>query len=387
MNRKLQRNLKAEALQTAKEFKIVCVTGPRQSGKTTLCKSCFKSKPYVNLENPDTAFEASRFPREFLAKYPDGAIFDEVQKVPHLFNYLQEVVDDRKKNFQFILSGSNNFLMQENISQSLAGRVGYIELTPFSLNELNTNRIKPHSLVSLIYSGFYPDVVTKKSSIGRWAENYIRTYVERDVRQIKNIDNLIVFEKFLKACASRVGQLVNFSNIANDLKVDSKTIDSWMTLLESSYILFKLPPYSPNFNKRLVKTSKLYFYDTGLLCQLLEIKSESGLKKSKFYGNIFENFVVAEVKKNRMNRDQSGKIYYLRDSMGNEVDLMVEKNDELIPIEIKAAEKIKSDQIKGLKWFNRVFRQSGGILIYTGKEERDLDDGMVQLNWSAIADL
>jgi predicted AAA+ superfamily ATPase len=383
----LYRNITLEAEQTAREFKIVCVTGPRQSGKTTLCKMVFNQKPYVNLENPDIALEAMEQPRTFLKKYPKGAILDEVQRVPHLFNYLQEIVDNRNKNDQFILSGSNNFLMQENISQSLAGRVGYIELLPFSLNELKKNRKNISDLQKMIFNGFYPSVITGKSSAERWIDNYIRTYIERDVRQLKNIDNLLVFEKFLRIIAGRVGQMINLSAISVETGVDAKTIESWLGVLESSYIIFRLPPYHPNFNKRVIKTTKLYFYDTGVLCYLLGIKSKTALKRNDKYGFIFENFVIAEIKKNRYNREQTGKMYFLRDSVGNEVDLVLEKDGNLIPVEIKSTEKINSDHVKNIKWFNRTFRQTGGIIIYCGKEKREWDQEIVQLNWKAILDL
>jgi predicted AAA+ superfamily ATPase len=322
-----------------------------------------------------------------LKKYPKGAILDEVQRVPHLFNYLQEIVDNRNKNDQFVLSGSNNFLMQENISQSLAGRVGYIELLPFSLNELKKNRKNISDLQKMLLTGFYPSVIAGKSSADRWIDNYIRTYIERDVRQLKNIDNLLIFEKFLKIIAGRVGQMINLSAISNETGVDAKTIESWLGVLESSYIIFRLPPYHPNFNKRVIKTTKLYFYDTGVLCYLLGIKSKTALKRNDKYGFIFENFVIAEIKKNRYNREQTGKMYFLRDSVGNEVDLVLEKDGNLIPVEIKSTEKINSDHVKNIKWFNRTFRQTGGIIIYCGKEKREWDQEIVQLNWKAILDL
>ncbi len=383
----INRNISAEAAIVSSEFKITCVTGPRQSGKTTLCKTVFRNKPYVNLENPDIALEATEHPREFLKKYAKGAIFDEVQRVPHLFNYLQEVVDNRNRNNQFILSGSNNFLMQENISQSLAGRVGYVHLLPFSLNELVRRKQRIPELQEIILRGGYPAVVTGKSSVERWMENYVQTYIERDVRQIRNISSLLLFGKFLKICAGRVGQMINLATLSREVGIDAKTTESWIGILESSYVLFRLPPFHPNFNKRVVKSSKLYFYDTGVLCYLLGLNSRSVLTKSHFYGAIFENFIIAEAKKNRFNKDQSGELFFVRDAIGNEVDLVIQRGQELLPVEIKGSGRLKSDDTAGLKWFNRVFRQQGGVIIYTGNQDKDLGNQMSQLNWKSVVDL
>ena len=362
------RALTEETFETAKEFKIVCVIGPRQSGKTTLCKQLFIEKAYVNLEDPDVLLFAKTNPKAFLAKYPKGAIFDEVQRIPELFNYLQGIVDSSDEMGQFILSGSNNFLMQQNISQSLAGRVGYIELLPFSISELEASNIQNESLNKQILEGFYPDIICKKSSASRWIGNYIRTYLERDVRLIRNIGDILVFSKFLKICASRTSQLLNMSSIAKELGVEHKTLDAWLSVLESSYILYRLPPYFNNFNKRLIKSSKIYFYDTGIVCHLLGIRSVEGLQKSNYYGAIFENFIVSEIIKNRKNKEQFGEVYFYRDSTGNEVDVLIENEGNLIPIEIKSAGKIQKEHHKNLKWFQKVFRQDGGVLLYAGNE-------------------
>lgn len=380
----INRLLHEETLQVSREFKIVCVTGPRQSGKTTLCKQVFKDRPYINLENPDLLIEAMKQPRQFLAKFPNGAIMDEVQNVPVLFNYLQEIVDTKGTNNQFVLSGSNNFLMQENISQSLAGRMAYIELLPFSLQELNENSIKV-SLHQRILEGFYPDVLTRKSSHKRWMVNYIKTYVERDVRQLRNIGNIFVFHKFLKICAGRTGQLLNLSSIAKDIGVDVKTIEAWLSVLESSYLIFRLQALHPNFNKRVIKSPKLYFYDTGILCYLLGIKSIEALKKSAYYGAIFENFILSEVQKNRKNQQQDGELYFFRDSIGNEVDLVIERENHYLPIEIKAATTLHKDQIKNLKWFQKVFRQDGGLLLYGGEDERSFENLLELISWKRVS--
>jgi hypothetical protein len=381
------RALTEETFETAKEFKIVCVIGPRQSGKTTLCKQLFIEKAYVNLEDPDVLLFAKTNPKAFLAKYPKGAIFDEVQRIPELFNYLQGIVDSSDEMGQFILSGSNNFLMQQNISQSLAGRVGYIELLPFSLSELEASNIQNESLNKQILEGFYPDIIRKKSSASRWITNYIRTYLERDVRLIRNIGDILVFSKFLKICAIRTSQLLNMSSIAKELGVEHKTLDAWLSVLESSYILYRLPPYFNNFNKRLIKSSKIYFYDTGIVCHLLGIRSVEGLQKSNYYGAIFENFIVSEIIKNRKNKEQFGDIYFYRDSTGNEVDVLIENEGNLIPIEIKSAVKIQKEHHKNLKWFQKVFRQDGGVLLYAGNENESFPNEIEQLSWTNVKDL
>jgi len=381
------RALTEETFETAKEFKIVCVIGPRQSGKTTLCKQLFTEKAYVNLEDPDVLLFAKSNPKAFLEKYPKGAIFDEVQRIPELFNYLQGIVDASDETGQFILSGSNNFLMQQNISQSLAGRVGYIELLPFSLSELELSNQRNVSLNQQMLEGFYPDIIRKKSSASRWIANYIRTYLERDVRLIRNIGDILVFSKFLKICASRTSQLLNMSSIAKELGVEHKTLDAWLSVLESSYILYRLPPYFNNFNKRLIKSSKIYFYDTGIVCHLLGIRSVEGLQKSNYYGAIFENFIVSEIIKNRKNKEQFGEVYFYRDSTGNEVDVLIENEGSLLPIEVKSAVKIQKEHHKNLKWFQKVFRQEGGILLYAGEENESFPNEIEQLSWTNVKDL
>ena len=380
----LKRTLIAEVKQTANEFKIVCVTGPRQSGKTTLCKQVFTKMKYVSLEDPDTAFSAEKDGRTFLKQFKHGAIIDEAQRVPSLFNYLQGIVDHKNTNGQFVLTGSNNFLMQHNISQSLAGRVGYIELLPFSLNELNKNKFKNGDLNEHILRGFYPAVITKVSTAQRWFPNYIKTYLERDVRMIRNVGNIVLFSKFLKLCAGRAAQLLNVNNLANEVGVDNKTIQAWLGVLESSYVIYLLQPYHQNFNKRVIKSPKLYFYDVGLLCSLLGIQTINALKKSNFYGALFENFMMTEIRKNRFNKEQTGDMYFFRDSSGNEVDAIVEKNDTLVAVEIKSAKKTDSSSIKNIKWFQKVFRQDGGILINGGETTKSWDNNIEQLGWKDV---
>lgn len=383
----LKRALIHETRQTSKEFKIVCVTGPRQAGKTTLCKQVFPKIPYISLEDPDVAVLAEKDGRAFLNKFKKGAVLDEVQRAPVLFNYLQGIVDSKNVNSQFVLTGSNNFLMQHNISQSLAGRVGYIELLPFSLNELRQNKFPDIAVEEHMLNGFYPSVITKKSSAQRWLPNYIKTYVERDVRMIRNIANIALFSKFIKLCAGRATQLLNVNNMANETGVDHKTIQAWLGVLQSSYIVYLLQPYHQSFNKRVIKSPKLYFYDVGLLCNLLGIETVSALKKSNFYGALFENFIVTEIHKNRLNKEQSGSMYFFRDSAGNEVDVLIEKNGMLLPVEIKSAKRTDRSAIKNIKWFQKVFRQEGGILINGGNTAKNWDNGIEEQGWMNVRDL
>lgn len=381
----IERQLKNEILETANDFKIVCVTGPRQSGKTTLCQEVFKDKPYVSLEDPDIASKALSDTRKFLEQYKDGAVFDEIQRVPILFNYLQGVVDRRKKNNQFVLTGSNNFLMQQNISQSLAGRAGYIELLPFSLGELKHAKVTHRSLEETLLQGFYPAVITGISNPKRWIDNYIKTYIERDVRTIRYVENVILFSKFLKLCAGRASQLLNVNNLAAETGVDNKTINAWLGVLQSSYIVFLLPPYYKNFNKRIVKSPKLYFYDTGILCNLLNIDIVSAFKKSEHYGALFENAMIAELKKNRLNKEQSGQMYFFRDNSGNEIDILLENEEGIMPVEIKSSKRPDKSMLKNIKWFQKVFRKEGGILLHGGEGEIIHENEMKQLGWEYAA--
>ncbi len=382
----LQRTLLHETIQTAKEFKAVCITGPRQSGKTTLAKLAFPKKVYVSLEDPDVAQQASENGRDFLNKYPNGAILDEIQRVPTLFNYLQKILDEKNKKGLFILSGSNNFLKQQSISQSLAGRVGYIELLPLSYAETKIE-YSNRDLEDIILTGGYPLVVTNESSITRWMQNYVKTYLEKDVALLRNISNMSLFNKFLKLCAGRAGQLLNIQNFAMDVGVDHKTIQAWLHILQRSYIIFLVQPYFQNYNKRVIKSAKLYFIDTGILCHLLQITNKTSLVKSDFWGAIFENFIVSEMLKNRYNKIMYGDLYFFRDSAGNEVDIITIKDDQVMAIEIKANKKHTPDQIKGLQWWNKINRTENGLLIYGGNQNVKGKTSIEILSWKNVDDV
>ncbi|MCE2895345.1 MAG: ATP-binding protein [Flammeovirgaceae bacterium] len=367
-------------------FKAIAITGPRQCGKTTLTKSFFPEKPYVTLENPTDRNLALADPVRFLSAFPQGAILDEVQKAPELFSYLQGILDQSEQKGKFILTGSNNFLLLESISQSLAGRVGYLDLLPFSIRESEACPQPPATLEESIFLGGYPSVVHDRARPETWFASYVRTYVERDVRLVKNISDLSTFQRFLYLCAGRIGQQINLTNLANEVGVDHKTIQSWLGVLQASYIIYTLPPYYKNFNKRLTKASKLYFYDTGLACYLLGIKAANELTNHGYRGHLFENFLVVELLKNRYNKGQRSNLFYWRDSSGNEVDVLIDNGSTQIPVEIKSAATLNLDFFKGLNYWEKLTGQIGGKLVYSGDEGKNYKEFTVH-HWKSIGNL
>ncbi|EKE21377.1 MAG: hypothetical protein ACD_7C00266G0013 [uncultured bacterium] len=368
----IHRILEKKVKKLAKEYPIIAVTGPRQSGKTTMVRKLFPEKSYVSLENIDIRNFASSDPRGFLETYSKGAILDEIQNVPELFSYLQEIVDTDKKMGAFILTGSQNFLLMEKINQSLAGRVAIIILLPLSVRELEKATLSKHSLESHILKGMYPRIYETKIEHSGWYQNYIKTYIERDVRMIKNIGDLAVFQKFMQLCANRVGQILNLSSIANDLGVSHNTIKEWISILEASYIIFLLQPYHNNFNKRLIKMPKIYFYDMGVLSTLLKINSKDDLESHPFKGGIFESFVISEVFKNNFNAGKTPSVYFWRDKTGHEIDCLIEESNRKIAVEIKSAKTIGSDFFVNLDYLQKIsdnlFDQ--GVLVYNGIEQK-----------------
>jgi uncharacterized protein len=362
----IRRTSERELLKLAHQFKAVAIVGPRQAGKTTLARMSFPNKDYVNLENPDVRRFALEDPRGFLANYPNGAILDEVQRVPDLFSYLQEILDSKTDVGQFILTGSNNFQLQENISQSLAGRLAYLYLLPFSLEEWALDKTK--LIHERIWEGSYPPVLDQNINPAKWFQNYIRTYVERDVRQLTNVTNLNDFELFIRLCAGRTGQLLNKQSLSVEIGVDGKTISSWLSILEQSFVLFRLQPHHRNFNKRLVKTPKLYFYDTGLVCALLGIQSPLQLRTHPLYGSIFESFVVSELAKERFNEGLPKNLFFWRDNTGHEIDILMDFGTRLHPLEIKSGQTINSSFFKGLNYWEKLTGQSAGTIIYSGEQ-------------------
>ena len=365
------------------QFKAIAVVGPRQSGKTTLVREIFKDKPYVNLENPDVRWFALEDPRGFLSAYPDGAVFDEAQRVPALFSYLQQVLDESKEKGKFVLTGSNNFLLQEGISQSLAGRIAYLNLLPFSLSEIDNSA---YSTDELIFRGLYPSLYDGNTvDPAKWYGNYIRTYLERDVRQVINITNLLVFERFLRLCAGRTGQLLNMSNLAIEAGVDVKTVSSWLSVLEAGFILFRLRPYHQNFNKRIVKTPKLYFYDTGLASALLGMEYSTQLEMNPYRGALFENMVVVEFLKRRYNAGRSDNLYFWRDNVGNEVDLVADHGAAVTPIEIKSGQTIIPDFFKGIQFWQKMSGMEKGYVVYGGNLVQQRSSGISVLPYRQLS--
>lgn len=359
------RHLKDKALSLLSKFPLLAITGPRQSGKTTFARRLKPDFTYVNLELPEARNFAKSDPLAFLRSYQNGVILDEIQWVPELFSYLQVLTDERNVAGEYILTGSQNFLLSNQITQSLAGRVAMLNLLPFSMQEL-TPHIPMPSWEELVVNGGYPRKYQFDIAPSDYYPNYIQTYIERDVRQILNVMDLGNFQKFMQLLAGRAGQIFNQSNFSNELGIDQKTVNSWLSVLETSFIAFRLPAYYRNFNKRIIKSSKVYFYDTGVLCSLLGIKRPEDLNVHFARGALFENMVILELLKNELNEGNKPALYYWRDNHQNEVDLLQEKEGKLTAIEIKSSETYHSDFLKGLKYFRKLAPESEFKLIYAG---------------------
>ena len=368
---------------------MVSLTGPRQSGKTTLVKAAFPDHDYLSLEDLDTMAAATEDPRRFLRSHAEsGVIIDEAQRVPELFSYLQGIVDESRQLGRFILTGSQNFLLLEKITQSLAGRTAVLHLMPFGMSEIVGTEHFSETLDDAMFRGAYPPLFDRPLSPTDFYPSYIETYVERDVRSIKNIGDLNLFRKFVMLCAGRVGQLLNLSSLGNEVGVDHKTIRSWLSVLEAKFIVFLLQPYPQSWNKRIVKQPKLYFYDTGLLCSLLGLREPGDLANHHMRGNIFECFVIADHVKQRMHLGERPSAYFWRDHVGHEVDLLVESGSDIEAVEIKSGETITNDIFKGLKWFaNHVGLDSDRCtLIHGGTQAQDRMHGRV-VPWNQIHEL
>ena len=370
----IHRLITNKVLELLEKFPIIAINGPRQSGKTTLSKIVKPNYKYVNLENLSDREFAKTDPMGFLETYRNGVVIDEIQNVPSLFSYLQIVTDERNINGEYIITGSQNFLMMEQITQSLAGRVALFTLLPFSIQELESTKYKIENWENYALSGSYPRKIIQDIDAADYYENYIKTYVERDVRLLKNISNLDLFQKFIQLLAGRVGQLFNQSSLGNELDLDNKTINSWFTLLETSFLTFKLQPYHSNFNKVIVKTPKIFFHDTGLLCYLLGIRSTADLELHFAKGNIFENLAISELYKNNINNSSRAKFYFWRDKSQNEVDLIIESGLKINAIEIKSSKTINTKFFKSLTYFKALKPDANLQLIYAGKENQQRSD-------------
>lgn len=371
----IPRTLAPVLQKLAGQYPVLTVTGPRQSGKTTLCRSVFPAKPYVNLESPDTRDFARQDPRGFLAAYPDGAIFDEIQRVPELLSYLQPLIDESNQPGRYVLTGSQQFEVMNRISQSLAGRTALLKLLPFSIEELAAAGPLPSSN-RLLYSGFYPRIHAAGLDPTQALGDYLETYVERDLRQLVAIKDLALFEKFLRLCAGRVGQLLNLQNLGNDVGVSHTTARSWLTLLEASFVVFLLPSWHANVSKRQIKSPKLYFHDVGLAAYLLGIENEAHLDRHPLRGNLFENLIVIDALKFRYHRGRRSNLHFWRDARGNEVDLLVEYGPSVALAEIKAGATIVGEWFKPLELLASKLpdRQVTRALFYGGSERQKRGD-------------
>jgi predicted AAA+ superfamily ATPase len=343
----IQRSITDKIRQMAEKMPVISITGPRQSGKTTVAKMCFPEYDYVNLENPDTLEEAKSDPRSFLTNFKQGLIIDEIQLMPELFSYIQTISDARNRVGEFILTGSQNFLLSEKISQSLAGRAFITHLLPFSFSELHGANLLPANYENCLFKGFYPRIYDHDIEPQMFYPSYIQTYVERDMRQIVNVSNLHLFQKFMRLAAGRIGQLLNYTNLANELGVDYKTVQSWLSILETSFVVFLLQPHYRNFTKRLVKTPKLYFYDAGLACNLLGIRRQEDLETHWAKGALFENMLIADLMKNFYHRAETPPLYFWRDNTGNEIDCLIDEGNLMKIVEIKSSQTVSTDFFKG----------------------------------------
>lgn len=381
----IKRDIDAHLNEISQQYPVITITGPRQTGKTFLAKHFFKGKPYFNLEDLELRDFAQSDPKAFLKPLHEGAIIDEIQYAPDLMSYIQVMVDEKRdKKAQFILTGSQQFSMMQNISQSLAGRTSIINLLPCSLNELTSSKRtkeikdlknKLYDKDFLIYNGFYPAIFRDKINPSRFYADYVRTYLERDLNQLTQIENISLFRKFLRACASRVGQLLNKQSLSNDVGIDASTVERWISILEASYILFRLEPYHANINKRLVKSPKIYFYDTGLASFLLDIENEGHVTNHPLKGNLFENMVVMEFLKMRFNQGKTNNLNFYRDKL-KEVDLILREASKFTAVEIKYSETIKDNLWSSLDYISKLFPNecANKMLVYGGQKKQERSD-------------
>ena len=375
----IKRDAEEKLKNLAKGFPAVSVIGPRQSGKTTLVRSVFPDKPYVLLEDPDTRAYAEEDPRSFLAQFGErGAIIDEVQRVPELFSYLQGVLDKFNKPGQFILTGSQNFLLMESISQSLAGRVGIIRLLPLSMRELFREGIAIKPYEEYLFTGFFPRLYSTTIEPSDFYSSYIQTYLERDLHQLKQVQNLSTFQTFMKMCAFRNGQIVNYSSLAQDCGITHNTAKEWLSLLETSCIIVLIRPHHKNFNKRLVKMPKLYFTDPGLAVHLAGIQSPDTICYHPLKGGLFESLIVTEFLKYRFNQAKESNLYFWRDQHGHEIDCLIEHGGrDLIPVEIKSGRTANNDYFKEIAYWNALSGNTPdrSFVVYGGDQSQQRTAG------------
>jgi predicted AAA+ superfamily ATPase len=378
----INRQIEKELRIMAAAYPVITITGPRQSGKTTLAKYVFPDKPYFSFENPDTCDLAKNDPKGFLNHLPEGAILDEIQNASHLISYIQTIVDEKEINGMFILTGSNQFLLLNKVNQSLAGRTAILKLLPLSFQEIESHK-KGYEIDDLLYNGFYPAIYSKNREATKSYSFYYQTYLEKDVRELINLKNLSLFKTFIKLCAGRVGQIFNASKLANETGVSVPTIKSWISILEASYVIYLLPPWYDNISKRLIKSPKLYFYDVGLASYLLGVRNKRHLIAHPLRGNLFENMIVSELLKTNFNRGADIDLYYFRDSNGNEIDLLIPDGQDLIPIEIKSSETFHNQFLKGIHYIDRIYssRIKKSYILYGGNVEQKINKTSLLNYW------
>ena len=371
------RQIARELAATANEFPVVTIIGPRQAGKTTLACMQFPNHAYANLEAPDIRTLAMSDPHAFFSQFPPPVIIDEIQRVPELLSTIQVLADSSHERGQYILTGSHQLRLQEAVAQSLAGRTALLRLLPLSISELKATGIT-HTRDEFIYQGFMPRLYNEKIDPTRLYRNYCQTYIERDIRQMINLRSLTDFENFTRLLAGRVGQILNLSSLSNDVGVSSTTLKEWLSVLEASHTIFRLNPYFENFGKRIIKSPKIYFTDIGLASYLLGIESPALAARDPLIGNLFENMVVIEALKARLNAGKEPELYFYRDNKGNEVDLLFRQNRQLIPIEIKSAMTFNPDFAKGIAQFQKIASSAQkGYIIYAGNLTPELPHASV----------
>lgn len=370
-----KRDMQQELLLLAKQYPVVTITGPRQSGKTTLTKLCFPGKPYINLEAPDIRERAHIDPRGFLMQFPDGAILDEIQRAPELLSYIQILVDQRDEKGYFILTGSHQLQLHSAITQSLAGRTALLTLLPMSLVELQEAGIDLPAHEA-IFRGGYPRIFKDHLDPTTAYRNYFQTYVERDLRQLIHVKDLAQFQKFIKLTAGRIAQLVNFESLANEVGVSANTIKEWISILEASYIILRLHPYFENFGKRFIKAPKLYFTDVGFACYLLGIENSTQLERDPLRGNLFENLIFLELVKSRLNHGRDTQLYYVRDAHNHEIDFLFQAGRDLVAIEVKSSSTFNKSFLDNLLYYRQIFkeRMKKSYIIYGGREEITINE-------------
>ncbi len=383
----IRREIEDTVKRYAREYPVVTITGPRQSGKTTLCKMVFTEMPYASLEDPEEREFALNDPRGFLGRFPDGAVLDEIQRAPDLLSYIQGIVDEKKRPGQFIITGSQNFELLQTVSQSLAGRTAIARLLPFSLAEIRKLRPSTLSMDEAIFTGSYPRIFDQDLDPREALAFYFATYVERDLRQLINVRDLSGFEKFMKLCAARCGQMVNLSSLGNDCGVSHNTAKQWLSILEASYIIKLLPPYYRNLGRRLIKTPKIYFIDTGLASYLLGIQKVEHVSAHHLRGPLFENLVLSELLKKRFNRGETDHLYFLRDRKGNEVDFLLDYGPFLDLVEVKAGQTVSSSFFSGIEYYRRIYGEVRNSMLLYGGDKDHIRENVRIIPWKGLPDL